>query len=566
MEDLSISPTLYCKRSSQWVIGRNVTRKANIEHIGKNALTFEAHGEQDYISLTNSGFLSYVLLDRFVKSTSVGSTLTGLSGGTLDQATLDQKPWAWAKSIIDKVHKHVCGHANFTDFQLLLKRNDLWNEAVASYVQKLVEGCTACPFTAPPQPSRKVSISSMSTQFNQVVCVDHFYLDEIRLMHCMDLVSRFSAIQVVDSETLADAVAAFEACWMSHFWYPESIHGDKAFAVGDFKTYMDEVSISFRPMPPGRHSKNAIESKHKVIRSIYLRLKDAAGDRHNARYASYKAVSISNDLYGNNTLGAFEMARGYTKPVMCKTALSAVPDDVIDAHEKLRARRKLAFILNLKVVKEIPIQVGDLVEVYQKKQHEKRGKWSVPKPVISVDHAARSVTVPGKAERDVYVRPLRESPAKTTYLWLLLTASYGLVNANAKWQNQSDERLLEYGLYQSRQVTQLFFKREAGKLVLVLAKIVDDLKVAGTRDRAKAFLDVFDSRFKLGTINSGTGKLRFFGINTVQHEDFTVATDANDKLESVSEHPITRQRRTDSDDDINSIEKSAFASVNSSLG
>lgn len=172
----------------------------------------------------------------------------------------------------------------------------------------------------------------------------------------------------------------------------------------------------------------------------------------------------------------------------------------------------------------------------------------------------------GKAERDVYVRPPRESPAKTTHLWLLLTASHGLVNANAKWQNQSDELLLEYGLYQSRHVAQLFFKREAGKLVLVVTKIVYDLKVAGTGDRAKAFLDVFDSRFKLGTINSGPGKLRFFGINTVQHEDFTVATDADDKLESVSEYPITRQRRKDSDDDINAIEKSAFASVNSSLG
>lgn len=51
---------------------------------------------------------------------------------------------------------------------------------------------------------------------------------------------------------------------------------------------------------------------------------------------------------------------------MSKTALSVVPDDVIDAHEKLLARRKLALILKAKAVKEILIQVGDLVEVYQK--------------------------------------------------------------------------------------------------------------------------------------------------------------------------------------------------------
>ena len=186
---------------------------------------------------------------------------------------------------------------------------------------------------------------------------------------------------------------------------------------------MDEISISFRPVPPGRHRRNAIESKHSVIRSIYLRLKDAAEDRHNARYASYKAVSISNDLYGNDTLRAFEMEKGDTKPVMSKTALSAVPDDVIGAHEKLRARPKLALIQTSKAVKEIPVQVGDLVEVYQKKQHEKRGKWSVPKPVISVDHAAISVTVPGSKNShlsialvDLRAAVTLESPASSVLI------------------------------------------------------------------------------------------------------------------------------------------------------
>lgn len=33
---------------------------------------------------------------------------------------------------------------------------------------------------------------------------------------------------------------------------------------------------------------------------------------------------------------------------------------------------------------------------------------------------------------DVYVMPLRESPDRGRYFWLLITAVYGLVNANAK--------------------------------------------------------------------------------------------------------------------------------------
>lgn len=45
-----------------------------------------------------------------------------------------------------------------------------------------------------------------------------------------------------------------------------------------------------------------------------------------------------------------------------------------------------------------------------------------------------------QAQRDVYVVPTRESNDRSHYwhYWLLLTAAYGLVNNNAKYQDQSD--------------------------------------------------------------------------------------------------------------------------------
>jgi len=155
---------------------------------------------------------------------------------------------------------------------------------------------------------------------------------------------------------------------------------------------------------------------------------------------------------------------------------------------------------------------------------------------------------------------------RSTHLWLLLTAAYGLVNSNAKCQSQSDQVILDLGLLQSKNVPQLFYKREGGSLVLVVAKIVDDLKAAGKGRNAKQFLEEFNRRFKLGTINSGPGKLRFFGINTLQNEDFTIETDADDKMQALNEYPISRQRRKMGEKPLNEIEKSAFASSNSSLG
>lgn len=131
---------------------------------------------------------------------------------------LAEKTWTEIKHIVDKIHKHVCGHANYTDYRLLLERNELWNEAVPTYVAHSIENCTACKSTAAPQLSRKVSTSSLSKQFNEIVCIDHFYLDERRLMHRMDLVSRYSTVLAVDYLSTMDEVHAFEATWVSQFW------------------------------------------------------------------------------------------------------------------------------------------------------------------------------------------------------------------------------------------------------------------------------------------------------------------------------------------------------------
>ena len=103
-----------------------------------------------------------------------------------------------------------------------------------------------------------MSISTLSKEFNEVLCTDHPYLDDIRLTQCMDLVSRYSAAHVSNIATLKDAIIAFEACWVSQFWHLDSIPADTAFMLGEFKKYTEQMGIPLLPIPPGRHSKNAI--------------------------------------------------------------------------------------------------------------------------------------------------------------------------------------------------------------------------------------------------------------------------------------------------------------------
>lgn len=60
--------------------------------------------------------------------------------------------------------------------------------------------------------------------------------------------------------------------------------------------------------------------------------------------------------------------------------------------------------------------------------------------------------------------------------------------------------------------------------------------------------------------------MRFLGINTIQEEDFTISTDANHQIESLTEYSLTTIRRKESELKVNKIEKSFFSLTNSSQG
>lgn len=227
--------------------------------------------------------------------------------------------------------------------------------------------------TAPPQPSQKVSISSLSTAFNDILCVDHFYLDdENRLFHCINHATRHLTVKVLKSTNLDDSVTAFKASWLSQFWDPVALQGDKEFSIGEVKLYLDKLDIQIRPVSSGRHSENPIESKYAIIRGKYLGIQNDAQDNFDGERASYMAVTISNTLYGNDTMSAFELAKGLTKPVLNNPEATVVPDNLVQAQEKLKARRKLAMILKCKSTTSFPLAPGDPWKCFENKQIRKR--------------------------------------------------------------------------------------------------------------------------------------------------------------------------------------------------
>lgn len=128
--------------------------------------------------------------------------------------------------------------------------------------------------------------------------------------------------------------------------------------------------------------------------------------------------------------------------------------------------------------------------------------------------------------------PTRERIDRLHY-WLLLSAAYGLVNANAKFQDQPDELILDLGLLHLAVIPQLFHLVKNGSAVLVVIQIVDDLLITGEKSIFSDFFECLNREFKVGTVFKATGAMKFYGMFINQFDDFSCNIDAEEKLDAI---------------------------------
>lgn len=323
------------------------------------------------------------------------SMLAGFSASTKSDSSTTDMPWPELKKVLDRVHTHVCGHASYSDIKTLLERNNLWNDASRHYISSTMQNCVHCMKSASPKPTRKVSLHMLNKEFNDTVFIDHFYLEDMRIFHIMDGASRFSAISITPNTTMKEAIVAFHSSWLNVHWSPSYVQADQAFNNDEFSKFVDNIGAQLKLVPPRRHNKNILEPKHRIIRNIFSRLRDSNPEA-DARMLAFSAVRISNDMYGSDTLSAFEMCRGITKPIAKFISPVAIPQNLIESHQKIIAKRKLNMILRSKAIDtKMPVKIGDSVQVFVRNAANNRGKWLSPRPIVEIDRRSETVTVPG---------------------------------------------------------------------------------------------------------------------------------------------------------------------------
>lgn len=101
---------------------------------------------------------------------------------------------------------------------------------------------------------------------------------------------------------------------MNQFWTPRCITADKAWTDGDFKSHCSDRGIRTSLVPSNTNSNIAIKSKHGIGIPVFLKPRSAIINAIEEVHA-LQSVFIPTELYKNDILSAFELAKFFTRSI-----------------------------------------------------------------------------------------------------------------------------------------------------------------------------------------------------------------------------------------------------------
>ena len=149
---------------------------------------------------------------------------------------------------------------------------------------------------------------------------------------------------------------------------------------------------------------------------------------------------------------------------------------------------------------------------------------------------------------DIYMRPLKGWTSFTDEIWKLIKPAYGLVESGRLWQMCIERWFQDYGLVPIPGIPQLFVLRctKTKCVLLLVAKVVDDLLMAGIDSALNKFRAAITKRFKVGRYSSGS-TLLVNRLHITRLDNGAVHISMKEFLETITKMPITRSRRKEQD-------------------
>lgn len=168
----------------------------------------------------------------------------------------------------------------------------------------------------------------------------------------------------------------------------------------------------------------------------------------------------------------------------------------------------------------------------------------------------------GPITRDIYVKPPRECNVPRGILWKLTKLPYGITEAGRQWAKVIEGWMTqEAGFCRVYGVPQLFVRRDAGgRIVLLLAKVTDDMLIAGSTAEVKSFIDQIGGRFPISKaiVND---YIKFNGCDITQDEQDNIKISMEAYMGEVKYIDISPERKKHRLDKTTDAEKAAFRSM-----
>lgn len=150
----------------------------------------------------------------------------------------------------------------------------------------------------------------------------------------------------------------------------------------------------------------------------------------------------------------------------------------------------------------------------------------------------------GPIKRDLYVRPPREWGCRRGFIWKLLKLPYGISEAGRQWAKVFEEWLItEMNMYTVEGVSQLFIKRrQDGSIMLMVAKVTDDLLIAADTETMREFIKKVNERFKVSK-SVVDEQILFNGTRIMQDSAGNISMTMKDYMKSIKPITLSRARR-----------------------
>ena len=154
----------------------------------------------------------------------------------------------------------------------------------------------------------------------------------------------------------------------------------------------------------------------------------------------------------------------------------------------------------------------------------------------------KSAFLQGKElERDIYIRPPKESQTPQGLIWKLKHGLYGLKDGARQFYESVREELMKLGFTQCRLDPALFYVHKDNRLRGIICCHVDDFLHAGD-ELFEALMEKLRGRFSAGKVEEK--EFRYIGFKVKQYEN-RVILDHSEYIERMKNETVDPKRATD---------------------